>query len=157
MICTTEEIPGMLAHSSHHTVGLTSGCYDLLHYYHLHYLQRARAACDFLIVGVDADSLIQINKGKSPVIPEYHRTAMVAALRCVDVAFTMRSVADITFLCGYVNRLFRNAATVYGQQIVPVGNVDLVIIPDVEEVQSTTKIIEKIRAGGNQDEKPKYT
>lgn len=33
-------------------IGLTSGCFDLIHYYHLRYLERCKANCDLLIVGV---------------------------------------------------------------------------------------------------------
>ncbi|RLT75601.1 hypothetical protein D7V95_13085 [bacterium J10(2018)] len=43
-------------------VGVTSGCFDLLHFYHLRYLERCRALCDFLIVGVDSDILVHANK-----------------------------------------------------------------------------------------------
>ena len=39
-------------------VGLTSGCFDLLHFYHLHYLLRCHALCDVLLVGVDLRILI---------------------------------------------------------------------------------------------------
>lgn len=43
-------------------IGLTSGCFDLIHYYHLRYLERCKANCDLLIVGVDSDSLVEMNK-----------------------------------------------------------------------------------------------
>ena len=76
-------------------VGLTSGCFDLLHFYHLRYLEKCRAQCDFLIVGVDSDMLIGKNKNKTPMIPEHHRMAMVDALKCVDAVFQMDDIRNI--------------------------------------------------------------
>lgn len=68
-------------------VGLTSGCFDLVHFYHLRYLERCKSLCDILIVGVDSDLLVYANKNKYPVIPEHHRLTMIDALKCVDIAF----------------------------------------------------------------------
>lgn len=62
MIITTEELPNL--NLSGKIVGLTSGCFDLVHFYHLHYLERCKAHCDFLIVGVDAR--IELFKLKQP-------------------------------------------------------------------------------------------
>lgn len=35
------------------TIGLTSGCFDLIHFQHFYYFFRCRRQCDVLIVGVD--------------------------------------------------------------------------------------------------------
>lgn len=126
-------------------VGLTSGCFDLLHFYHLHYLERCRAECDFLIVGVDSDQLLSTFKHKAPCIPEHHRAAMVAALRCVDVVFIMRNLRQFQTLADVAKKIFKNQATLYGKPIIG-GDDKLVVIPDVEEVQSTSAIVAKIRA-----------
>ena len=125
-------------------VGLTSGCYDILHYYHLRYLERCKSLCDFLIVGVDSDLLIQKNKNKMPVIPEHHRMAMVDALKCVDAVFQMDEISDIFEFYSIANKVFKNSNVIYGKQIDVVGP-ELVIIPDIEELYSTTAIINKIK------------
>lgn len=144
MICSVPELV-ILDLDLRGSVGLTSGCFDLIHYYHLHFLERAAAQCDYLIVGVDADSLIQANKGKTPVIPEFHRTAMVAGLRCVFAAFTMRSTLDLATLAPRAHKFFRNAMEVYGKPVTPLAETQLVILPDVDEATSTTSIIAKIQ------------
>ena len=126
-------------------VGLTSGCFDLLHFYHLHYLQRCSALCDVLIVGVDADDVVKENKGQFPAIPEYHRVAMVAALRCVDVVFTLRNLNDLVIAGKSAEFLFKNGVQIYGQEIVGAETAKLVIVEDVSEVQSTTALKDKIR------------
>lgn len=126
-------------------VGVTSGCFDLLHFYHLRYLERCKALCDFLIVGVDSDTLVQQNKNKVPMIPEHHRVAMVDALKCVDATFQMDAIQDIVNFYPICNKVFKNGNVIYGQKVEVEGDAELVIIPDIEEVCSTTTIIEKIR------------
>ncbi len=65
-------------------IGYTAGVYDLFHVGHLNLLQRARAACDHLIVGVTTDALASARKGRAPFVPFQERRAIIAALRCVD-------------------------------------------------------------------------
>lgn len=72
--------------TKHYRVGYTQGVFDMFHIGHLNLLARARERCDYLIVGVNADALVETYKKKRPVIPEAQRLAIVRALRCVDQA-----------------------------------------------------------------------
>ncbi len=65
-------------------VGYTTGVFDLFHIGHLNILERAKEQCDYLIVGVSTDELVQEYKHKSPIIPYEERVAIIRALRCVD-------------------------------------------------------------------------
>ena len=66
-------------------VGMTSGCWDLLHASHLYYLDRCKEQCDRLIVGVDSDQLVKDNKGPHrPIHSEIHRLDLVWRLDKVD-------------------------------------------------------------------------
>ena len=65
-------------------IGYTTGVYDMFHIGHLNILKRAKAQCDYLIVGVTTDALCYSRKGKYPIIPEAERMAIVAEMRCVD-------------------------------------------------------------------------
>lgn len=125
-------------------IGLTSGCYDLLHHMHLQYLKRCKSQCDILIVGVDADLLVYSNKNKYPEIPEHHRVNMVDNLKCVDITFPMNSIKDFTDLYPYVNKVFKNSDTIYGKKIV-IDGPELVIIPDIVETTSTSELVAKIK------------
>ena len=62
----------------------TSGCYDLFHYGHLNIFKRSKELCDYLIVGVSTDELIEKEKGKRPVIPYEERAKIVEAIKYVD-------------------------------------------------------------------------
>lgn len=64
-------------------IGYTTGVYDLFHIGHLNLLKNAKANCDYLIVGISTDELVQY-KGKSPVIPLEERMAIVEAIKYVD-------------------------------------------------------------------------
>ena len=65
-------------------VGYTTGVYDMFHIGHLNILKRAKEQCDYLIVGVSTDELVQHDKNKTPIIPFEERCAIVEAIRYVD-------------------------------------------------------------------------
>ena len=63
----------------------TNGCFDILHYGHIKYLQDAKAKGDYLVVAVNSDSSIKKIKAKNrPVVGQADRLKVVAALGCVD-------------------------------------------------------------------------
>ncbi|MEN2991638.1 D-glycero-beta-D-manno-heptose-7-phosphate kinase [Tistrella sp. BH-R2-4] len=68
------------------SVGVTNGCFDLLHRGHLDVIGKARAACDRLVVAVNADASVRRLKGPSrPVQDQDTRAAVLAALADVDL------------------------------------------------------------------------
>ena len=63
----------------------TNGCFDILHYGHIKYLQDAKSKGDYLVVAVNSDSSIKKIKAKNrPVIGQCDRLKTVAALASVD-------------------------------------------------------------------------
>src|SRR5690348_13827644 len=65
-------------------VVLANGCFDVLHVGHVRYLAGARELGDVLVVGVNSDEQVAIQKGPGrPVLPATERAEIVAALESV--------------------------------------------------------------------------
>ncbi|MBI3794788.1 MAG: D-glycero-beta-D-manno-heptose-7-phosphate kinase [Nitrospinae bacterium] len=63
----------------------TNGCFDLIHYGHIQYLQKARRLGDRLFLGLNSDSSVRGLKGPTrPILNEHDRAHILAALDCVD-------------------------------------------------------------------------
>ena len=56
----------------------------MFHIGHLNLLNRAKEQCEYLIVGVNADALVQEYKHKTPIIRETERAEIVRNIKAVD-------------------------------------------------------------------------
>lgn len=66
-------------------VVFTNGCFDILHYGHLHYLIQARELGDRLIIGLNSDASVSRLKGEHrPIQDLLTRQMMLASLEFVD-------------------------------------------------------------------------
>lgn len=86
-LCSIQEVQGLSRHhrEAGYTVGLTNGCFDILHLGHLTVLERARSLCNLLIVGINSDRSVRLLKGPNrPINSEADRARMVAGLECVS-------------------------------------------------------------------------
>ena len=67
-------------------IGYTQGVFDMFHIGHLNLLNNAKAQCDYLVVGVNSDGLVQSYKNKTPVVDELTRKTIVENIKAVDEA-----------------------------------------------------------------------
>ena len=73
-------------------IGYTTGVYDMFHIGHLNILKRAKEQCDYLIVGVSTDEVVQNYKHKTPIVPFKERIEIVKAIRYVDEVIPQTSM-----------------------------------------------------------------
>jgi FAD synthetase len=63
---------------------LVGGCFDILHFGHMHFLQKAKEAGDYLVVALEPDERISQSKFRSPSHTQEERAYNLLALRFVD-------------------------------------------------------------------------
>ncbi len=125
-------------------IGYTTGVYDMFHIGHLNVISRAKEQCDYLIVGVSTDSLVQREKNKTPVIPYEERAAIVAALKCVDQVVPQEDKnkfgawEKLHFHKMFVGSDWQGteAWKKYEEQFKPLG-VEIVYLPHTDGISST--------------------
>jgi len=135
-------------------LGITSGCFDLVHHGHVVYLERCKALCDYLVVGVDSDRMVRKVKGEErPIIPAEQRLLMVEALKPVDEVFELKSLRGLEAKVRAVPdtftevRMFKHEGFADMDHVVGVSGTraELVIVPDVPGLVSTTEIVNRIK------------
>lgn len=132
-------------------VGLTSGTFDLFHDYHLRYLERCRRLCDVLVVGVDSDAFVKDVKGpERPILSEFQRLMLMDANKHITFCYIQDSLEAFVRVAEMLmperGNIFRNEDFRGRESEVAKGNsqAKVVIVPDVWEPNSTSKLIDKI-------------
>ena len=136
-----------------HVIGYTTGVYDMFHIGHLNVIRRAKEQCDYLIVGVSTDELVQKEKSKMPVIPYEERVEIVSAIKYVDQVVPQ---IDKNKLAAWKNYHFDKMFVgsdwqgspqwiEFEKQFAPLG-VEIVYLPHTDGISSTalTEVIKKL-------------
>ena len=125
-------------------IGYTTGVFDMFHIGHLNILRRAKEQCDYLIVGVSTDEVVQTYKHKTPVISYAERSAIVGAIKYVDEVVPQTSMNKMDAFEKYkFNALFHGSdwqgSEMYNKIIAEFATVgvDVVFLPHTEGISST--------------------
>ena len=63
----------------------TNGCFDILHYGHIKYLEKCKRLGDVLIIGLNSNLSVKKIKGKGrPIMGQKERASILSALEFVD-------------------------------------------------------------------------
>jgi len=128
----------------------TNGVFDLLHPGHIRYLQKARALGDALIVGVNSDRSVALNKGAGrPITPQAERVELLEALSAVNAVIVFEEETPHAIIAALQPDVLVKGAdwaenAIVGRDIVE-GRGGKVVRIDVEPGYSTSSIINKIR------------
>ena len=127
-------------------IGYVSGAWDMFHIGHLNLLKKAKAHCDYLIVGVNTDERIIEQKKRTPVFSYKERAAIVEACKYTDKVIPQNDSDRLaTWKKYHFNKLFAGSDwkdtprwNQYKEQLEPLG-VEIIFFPRTKGV-STTKI-----------------
>lgn len=127
----------------------TNGCFDILHYGHVHYLTQAKSKGDALIIGLNSDRSVKEIKGKDrPLNCEYDRAHVLAALACVDYIVIFNDLTPYRLIQTIKPSVLVKGGDwskdkIIGRDIVLAGGGKVSTIPIVKD-RSTSSIIKKI-------------
>lgn len=68
---------------------LVGGCFDIIHYGHIVFLNQAKSAGDYLIVALEPDEFILKNKKRTPYHNQKERALVLANLLNVDAVLLL--------------------------------------------------------------------
>ncbi len=134
-------------------IGYTDGVYDLFHVGHLNMIQEAKRNCEYLIVGVHGDAVVEKYKQHRPIINENDRKKIIESIKGVDRAEINRYRDKLKLWKLYhFDVIFigddwkgTDRWNQFEKMLAPI-NVDVVYIPYTKGI-STTEIREKIMDG----------
>ena len=133
-------------------VGLTNGCFDILHPGHVALLKAARAQCDRLVVALNTDASVSRLKGPTrPVNALHHRSQVMAALRYVDCVVAFDEPTPLELIRHYLPDVLIKGADYAEHQVVGADVVKAaggrVFLARLVPGQSTTGIVDRLRQG----------
>lgn len=77
---------------------LVGGCFDLIHFGHIHFLKKAKSLGDYLVIALESDKNVHRLKGRGrPIHKQKFRKLMLESLKFVDQVISlppMKSDAD---------------------------------------------------------------
>lgn len=127
----------------------TNGVFDILHLGHVKYLEEAKNLGDVLIVGVNTDSSVKLNKGdKRPINGEKSRIGVLAGLESVDYVFPFKEKDPRKWISEIKPDFHVKAGDYKLSQIIEKEAVERnngkITIVKMEKGYSTTSLINKI-------------
>ena len=132
-------------------VVFTNGCFDILHYGHVHYLAQAAALGDRLIIGLNSAASVGRLKGNHrPIHDENSRQYLLAAFQFVDAVVTFEQDTPWGLIQLLVPDVLVKGgdwkpADIVGSDIVLAAGGEVKSLPYIEGY-STTSIEQKIRS-----------
>lgn len=131
-------------------IAFTNGCFDILHFGHVSYLEKAKKGNRILVVGLNSDVSIREIKGTGrPIVPQRERAGVLAALASVDYVSIFSAPTPINLIKAVKPDFLIKGADWKGKGIVGEdfvksygGKIEYI---KFEKGWSTTRIVELIK------------
>lgn len=129
-----------------------NGCFELLHVGHIRYLQAAREEADRLIVAVNTDASLKVNKpDRNPINKDHDRWEILAAFECIDYIVPLREETPISLIELLQPEVHCKGSDYTVDQLPERGTVEgyggRVAIVGGPKVQSTRHMLREMREG----------
>jgi len=128
---------------------LGTGCFDILHLGHLHFLKESKSQGDILVMGINSDQSVQKIKGSiRPILNEVIRCELLAACRVVDYVFIFDDLSAKTSIYNLKPNVFaigETSVAAYPEEVEDVRQIgaNLYVIKSIPSI-STTSVVQNI-------------
>lgn len=129
----------------------SNGCFDILHWGHLRYLNEAKGFGDTLVVAINSDASVKRLKGETrPIFNEKVRALQLACLSAVDYVVIFDQATPVEFLSILRPHIHAKGADYVNKPLPERGLVEswggkVELLP-LEEGFSTTSVIAKLKS-----------
>jgi len=127
----------------------TNGCFDLIHWGHVAYLNTAKSFGDVLIVGLNTDGSVRRLKGPlRPLFPEKERAEVLSAFSAVDYVVLFSDATPLRLILAVKPDVLVKGGdytveTIMGHEDVLARGGKVIPVPFIKG-RSTTRIIESV-------------
>lgn len=151
-IKTKEALLKLLQNRENQKVVFTNGCFDVVHFGHISYLQKAKKLGDILIVGLNSDASVRRLKGESrPINGEFERACMLGAFYFVDFVVIFEEDTPLDLIKALNPDILVKGADYEGKEVVGSEWVKEVRLIEFEDGFSTSKIVAKMKKSESEE------
>ena len=128
----------------------TNGCFDILHKGHIELFRYAKSLGDKLIVGIDSDERVKLDKGEDrPINKLSDRMSVLSAIKYVDMVLPFNSTEELEIKIKYWSPTVMVIGSDWkGKKVVGEEHAGKVELFDRIEGYSTTKLLNKDNKNG---------
>jgi len=124
----------------------TNGCFDILHVGHVKYLHQAKKLGDILIVAINSDNSVKLNKGPSRPINSFEdRACIIASLESVDYVIKFEEETPINLIKKITPDFLVKGGDYKNKQVAGQDFAKELVLIDFVSGKSTTNIIKQIK------------
>ena len=145
-IKSKEELVALLENLKDKKIVFTNGCFDIVHFGHLSYLEKAKKLGDILIIGLNSNASVKRLKGESrPINGAYERACMLGAFYFVDFVCIFEEDTPLELIKTLKPDVLVKGADYEGKEVVGSELVKEVRLLEFQQGFSTTSIIERMQ------------
>ena len=124
----------------------TNGCFDIIHYGHIKYLEAAKSLGDILILGLNSDKSVTSLKGDDrPINIQDDRAYILAALEAVDYVVIFDEDTPYNLIKKIKPNILVKGSDYSGKNVVGEDLVEELVLVEFIEGRSSTNIINKMK------------